>query len=211
MGAKIFCPLLCFLLSALSACKKTTDKSSPPREEIASPTAPSGKHQIKFDSCGLITKEEIEAVQGSAVQYTKAAESSGRGFLASQCYYATADSVKSVNLDVTQGDPDSPSKGSAKELWKKSFGRYEGEKNEHPDEKEAAERKGDRDDREKSLPPRRISGIGDDAFWVRTRFSGTLYVLKTNFFLRLSVGGPEDEETRIKKTKALAEKALRRL
>src|SRR5437763_17103786 len=86
MGAKVLSALLCFLLAGLPACKKATDKSSPLLEAVASPSDRSGKHQVKFDSCGLITKEEIEAVQGSPVQSTKSTENPGRGFLASQCY-----------------------------------------------------------------------------------------------------------------------------
>jgi len=210
-GARVLAALLCFLLLGLAACKKATNKNSPLPEAIASPAGPSGKHQVKFDSCALITNQEIEAVQGSPVQHTTATESSGRGFLASQCFYATADPVKVVNLDVTQGDPDSRAKGSGKDLWQKSFGQFENEKSEGEHDKEATEREGSKTEREKSLPPKRINGIGDDAFWVRTRFSGTLYVLKKDFFIRISLGGPENEEIRINKSKALAEKALRRL
>jgi hypothetical protein len=44
-----------------------------------------------------------------------------------------------------------------------------------------------------------------------TRFGGALYVLKKDSFNRISVGGSDNEETNIKKSKALAEKALQGL
>ena len=40
---------------------------------------------------------------------------------------------------------------------------------------------------------------------------GALYVLKNNVYIRISVGGPDSEESKIKHCKALAEKALSRL
>src|SRR5437870_5657463 len=43
------------------------------------------------------------------------------------------------------------------------------------------------------------------------RFGGALYVLKKDSLIRISVGGLENEETKINKSKALAQKALQRL
>jgi len=42
---------------------------------------------------------------------------------------------------------------------------------------------------------------------------GTLYVLKKekDVFMRISVGGADNEETKINKSKALAQKAIERL
>lgn len=40
---------------------------------------------------------------------------------------------------------------------------------------------------------------------------GAIYVLKNDVFIRISVGGPESEESKINHSKALAEKALARL
>ena len=60
-------------------------------------------------------------------------------------------------------------------------------------------------------PPKKIDGLGDEAFWVSNRFGGVLYVLKGDAFISIGVGGTDDEETKLKKSKALAEKALERL
>jgi hypothetical protein len=61
------------------------------------------------------------------------------------------------------------------------------------------------------LPPKKIDGIGDEAYWTAGRIGGALYILKDDTFIRISVGGRDKEETKIDKSKALAEKALRRL
>src|SRR5436853_163015 len=64
---------------------------------------------------------------------------------------------------------------------------------------------------EKGAPPKKIDGIGDSAYWTANRMGGALYVLKNDVFIRVSVGGPDNEEAKIKRSKALAEKALSRL
>jgi hypothetical protein len=69
---------------------------------------------------------------------------------------------------------------------------------------------GPRIEREKA-PPRPIEGLGQEAFWVSNRASGVLYVLRGHAYLRLSVGGPDTEEAKLKKAIALARKALPRL
>jgi hypothetical protein len=46
---------------------------------------------------------------------------------------------------------------------------------------------------------------------VPNRFGGVLYVLKGDAFISISVGGPDTEETKINKSKTLAQKALQRL
>jgi hypothetical protein len=65
--------------------------------------------------------------------------------------------------------------------------------------------------RKKKEPPKPMAGLGDEAFWVGDPMTGALYVLKGEVFLRLSVGGPPDETQKIKRAKALASHALKRL
>jgi hypothetical protein len=61
------------------------------------------------------------------------------------------------------------------------------------------------------IPPKKIESIREEAFWTSNRFGGILYVLKGDAFISISVGGADDEDTKIKKSKALAQKALQRL
>jgi len=73
------------------------------------------------------------------------------------------------------------------------------------------EQKAAGDEREVSAPPKKIDGIGEEAYWTSNRFGGILYVLKNDVFISISVGGPDNEESKINKSKTLAQKALQRL
>jgi len=208
MRAKIFLCLLCSLPLALAGCEKRATTQS-----VTSASQESG--QVKFDACGLIAKEEIEAIQGSPIKETKSSRRSDGGFHVSQCFYTAAEFSKSVSLAVTQSDPDSPAKRSPKDFWEGSFGRYEVEAKQREGDKEKKEslreQTREKGKEEESVPPKKIAGIGDEAYWAGNRFGGALYVLKKDAFIRISVGGPDDEATKINKSKALAQKALERL
>ena len=152
---------------------------------------------------------------GSPIKDTKSSGHSDGTFRISQCFYTAAEFSKSVSLAVTQADPNSKARRSPKDFWEEIFGRYEGEAKEHEGDKEKKEslreqRRGEGEEKE-GIPPKKINGIGDDAFWTSNRFGGALYVLKKDTFIRISVGGPDKEEAKIDKSKALAQKALDRL
>ena len=208
MHTKMFVSLLCSLPLALAGCEKraTTQSTDSGGQEPG---------QARFDACGLLAKEEIEAIQGSPIKETKSSARSDADFRISQCFYTAAEFSKSVSLAVTQSDPHSSAKRSPKDFWKKTFGRFEGEAKESEDDREKKESLRDqargRDEEETSVPPKKIDGIGEDAYWTGNRFGGALYVLKKDAFIRISVGGPDKEETKIDKSKALAQKALERL
>jgi len=197
--------LPCCLLLVGVGCKK--------RETTRPLTSSSEPGPAKFDACMLITEEEIQAIQGSPMTDTKSSENSTGTFRVSQCYFSTAEPSKSVSLAVTQNNR--PGKPSPKDFWKETFGRYENEEKEQVGDKEKREslRKERRKEGEKeeAPPPKKISGVGDEAFWSANRVGGALYVLKKDVFIRISVGGPDNEETKIEKSKALAQKALRRM
>jgi len=53
--------------------------------------------------------------------------------------------------------------------------------------------------------------LGDDAYWTGNRVGGALYALKGNTYIRISVGGPGNQEAKIKKTRTLAQIILKRL
>jgi hypothetical protein len=65
--------------------------------------------------------------------------------------------------------------------------------------------------KKKDLPRKKISGLGDEAFWVSNRLGGILYILKGDAFISIGLGGTDDEETKLTKSKMLAQKALQRL
>lgn len=209
MHTKKFVSLLCSLPLALAGCERraTTQSTTSADQEPG---------QARFDACALIAKEEIEAIQGSPIKETKSSARSDADFRISQCFYTAAEFSKSVSLAVTQSDPHSSAKRSPKDFWKKTFGRFEGEAKESEDDKEKKESLRDQarargGEEEASVPPKKIDGVGEEAYWTGSRFGGALYVLKKDVFIRISVGGPDKEETKIEKSKALAQKALERL
>ena len=185
------------LAVALTSCKKPA------------PTAAAQKGPI--DACSLITKDEIQKVQESPVTEAKSSEASDGSFRIGQCFYTTETFSKSVTLAITQRDNASEKGRDPKAFWKETFTKYL----EHPVEKEGDEEKRkslkENDEDEGKARPKKIKGVGDDAWWSANRVGGALYVLKDNVFIRISVGGPDPEDVRIEKTKELALKAVSRL
>jgi len=153
---------------------------------------------ITRDACSLVSKEEVESVQAAPVNQTKSSEHSDGVFLVSQCFYTAAEFSKSVTLALVQSDQKQGSKRNPKDFWKEKFDPYE------PKAKSG-------DEKEQGSAPKKIEGLGDDAFWVPNRFGGVLYVLRGDAFISIGLGGTDDENTKLKKSKVLAEKALARL
>jgi hypothetical protein len=185
------------LLTALASCQKTKT------------TAVSAKGQ-KIDACALITNEEVQAIQGSPIKDVKNSEQSDGTFRIAQCFYNAETFNKSVSLAVTQSDPASTKARTPRDFWKETFGRYDGKtKEEKGDEEKKESLRGQEE--EKATPPKKLNGIGDSAYWTANRMGGALYVLRNDVFIRISVGGPDSEEAKINRCKALAEKALSHL
>jgi hypothetical protein len=176
--------LLCCLLTTLPGCNERETPSPSPR-----------------DACELITLEDIQTLQASPFKEAKSSARTDGGFRASQCFYTATEFSKSVNLALVQRDPEHPTARSPKDFWKEKFDPYQ---DEEPKTKSG-------DEKEQGSAPKKIEGLGDDAYWVGNRFGGMLYVLKGDAFISIGVGGSDDLETKLKKSKALAEKALQRL
>lgn len=183
MHRLLFMSLATSLLILLSGCTK--------RERVS----------VTRDACSLVAKEEIESVQGAPVNETKASEHSEGVSVVSQCLFNAADSSKSVTVAIVRSDPKQNSERTPKDFWKEKFDPYWDEE----------PKSNGGDEKEQGSPPKKIQGLGDDAYWVGNRFGGILYVLKGDAFFSIGVGGTDDQETKLKKSKALAEKALQRL
>jgi len=200
--------LSCSLIAVSAGCKKdeATQRASSAKQE---------SNRAEFDVCALITKQEIEAIQRSPIKETKSSVRSDAGFRVSQCFYTAEDFSKSVSLAVTQRDPNSSGERSVKDFWNETFGRFTGEEKEGNAGKEERGRLREqprREGEEKALiPPKKIDGIGDDAFWSPNPVGGAIYVLKKDVFIRISIGGHDNEEGKLDKSKALARMAIDRL
>jgi hypothetical protein len=167
------------------------------------------------DACALLTSDEIKSVQGEAIKESKASSSSDARFVNTQCFYTTPTFTKSISLGVMRKGAGGQ---SVREFWRERF-ENASEKGERESERErerererrkgGAERKGEEE--EEGVPPRRVPGVGDEAYWVSSPVNGTMYVLKKDAIIRISIGGQDDDATRLKKSKTLAGKALSRL
>lgn len=211
---------LCYLLSGLAGCDKHA--ATGPSSDSKKMVSPSGNRagpdktnpessQAEFDACALMTKDEVEAIQQSPMKETKSSARPDGAFRLSQCFYTAADFTKSVTLAVTQSDPRAQSKRSPRDFWKETFGRYSGDEKEDEQDRNEKAREPRREEQEReSIPPTKITDLGDEAYWTGGA-GGTLYVLKKDTFIRISVGGSDSEEVKINKSKALAQVVLSRL
>lgn len=197
--------VLATLLTA--GCEKKTASDTRPSERPNNLAV--SKSPVKLDACTLITRGEIQAIQESPVTDSKSSENTDGVFYISQCYYSTAEGNRSVSLAVTQSL--GPNQRSPKEFWKESFGRYERDPRQTEDEHESTSRRpSEENEQERETAAEKIDGIGDSAYWTGDQVGGALYVLKRNSFIRISIGGRDSQEGKIRKTKILAEKVLSR-
>ena len=105
-----------------------------------------------------------------------------------QCFYELPTFSKSISVEVTSGS-------AVKAYWQQAFNGKPQEEEEH----DAKER------------PERVRGLGDEAYWTGSLRLGGLYVLQKGSILRVSIGGAETKGAKLKKLRALARSALKRL
>ena len=184
--------------------------------------APANAATGQRDACALLTSDEIKAVQGEATKDVKSSQREDGSFAIAQCFYTTPSFTKSISLELTQAKVGG--KESPREFWAEHFTRATKEAGERERERERERKQGkdkdkdmDKDrarseeEEEEGPPPARVTGVGEEAYWVNSRVSGALYVLKGDRFLRISLGGADNDATRQKKARTLAQKALARL
>jgi hypothetical protein len=166
--------------------------------------------QLNTDACGLITREEIQQVQGSPVKQMKGTGTSDGRVRALQCYYSTEPPNRSVILMVTQDDLEAKDEKGSRELWQQIFAKYHRGKNKEMEEKDLAVPETD-EEQEHKVEVKEIEGTGEQAFWVSSRVAALLYVRKNGSYFCVTVFGPDPEEARLNRARTLAQKALGRL
>lgn len=154
---------------------------------VATAAHAGGRPPERRSACDLLTKGDIAAVQGEEFADAKPSIAGSRSI----CFYQTPSFVNSVSVDVLQS--------GAKKYWKETFGEEAREKNEA------------REEGERESEPKRVRGIGRDAYWTGGKQAGSLYVYGGGAVLRVSVGGASTEAQRIERSKRLAAAALMRL
>ena len=121
------------------------------------------------DPCRLLTDAEVRAVQGHAPTQKIPSEQPAGSFRFTQCFYRTPELSSSVS--VALGIPVTDSKRSGpRDYWQAHFKREERDERDERDEREESD--------EKKQEPRRLAGLGDEAFWVGDPVTGALYVLR---------------------------------
>ncbi|MBV9403997.1 MAG: hypothetical protein JO211_01535 [Acidobacteriaceae bacterium] len=127
----------------------------------------------------------------------------------SQCFYTLETFTNSISVAVTAPGPADVHHDAARELWQRWF--HKGEKDADSDhEKEESRRGGESEEEEAAAKALPVAGIGSEAFWVHS-FVGTLYVRKSDQFVRISMGGKLSDEERLARAKSLAADALRHM
>jgi hypothetical protein len=184
-----------------SSIPATSPTAPPIQQRTIATDSPQAKP--KLDACAMLTSRDIAAVQGEALKETKLSESSADGFNVSQCFFILPTFTNSISLAVTQR-AEAPGARDPKQFWKDTFHK-DNERNKDRD------REKDRDEEGEERPPQKISGIGDEAFWMASPAAAMLYVLKGSSYVRISIGGGGNQQTKIKKSKALARKVIDRL
>ena len=189
--------LLACLLAAFSGCSKSETPAAPNAQTEASTPSPAASSvKTPVDACSLLTSDEIKSIQGEAVENTKATPASEGEVASSQCLFQLPTFINSISLQVTQKGS-RPGAPDLKQVWRKMF---------PPEKLEVRETA----DGQKKIPARKIPGLGEEALWTGGP-AGGLYVLQGSYYLRISVGGADNEETKIKKSTALAQLILKRL
>jgi hypothetical protein len=226
-GKLLFLAFLMVLF--LSSCKKSeipqtpslSRESKPGQQAVTSstpaavagqtPSSPANalaQAKAKTDACALLTNSEVESVQKETTKETKLTGASQGGFSVSQCFFTLPTFTNSISLQVTQKGEGTGAR-DPKEFWRATFHQEQRTEKERERDREKSTKK--EEDEEMSVPPQRVTGVGDEAFWMGSRVGGALYVLKGNNYLRISVGGSGDTTEKIKKSKALAQKVVPRL
>lgn len=195
--------VVCF---ASLATAQAAGQSPEKRKKQSGPASAGGK----VDSCALLTSEEIEAVQGEAIKETKPGVQLSGGMVISQCLFRTPTESKSVSLEVATMNSANASPPALRQFWRNQFQELDLKEEERTADARPAKSSAAEPENE-DHKPRRISGVGEEAYWVGNGIAGVLYVLKGDVFLRISIGGIREESARIEKSKALASAAAARL
>lgn len=228
MRPKTLTAPLCLLLLACAAC---ATKGGAGAQATPTPAPTAAVTPPPSVTCRMLSAEDVREVQGEAPRDTQGSEHLVGGLSMSQCFYRLPTFSKSVNVELVRAAEGS-SPEAVREFWRQRFnpGAVESRERER-ERKEEAEREherelkrerergqvregghGEKEEREEEeSKPLRVSGVGDEAYWSGNQITAALSVLRKDTVVRVSIGGPDPQDEKIKKAKALALKLLDRL
>lgn len=224
--------LLCLLVPSLAcAGREVARNANGPKPAVAATEDAPAAQAAQSKTCTLLAAEELKEVQGEAPTGAQGSEHTAESLSMSQCFYRLPTFDKSVSLEVVSAPAGSPP-GALKEYWRKRFHpdaveerellrqREEETKQQREEalkrEREAGQvREGGRRKKnreEEHWPPRRVTDVGDEAYWSGNQKMWTLAVLRGERVVRVTLaGGPEAQAESLKRATELARKVLKRL
>ena len=164
-----------------------------PLTYAASPTA--------IDACKLLSAAEVAQAQSAKIASAKGSARDNGDLTSSLCFYTAVPFSQSVSLQIVSHSP--ADRISVRDYWKEKFESSQKEKKDE-EVRESGEKEPD-------IPPRKVAGVGDEAYWVNTGRDGALYALKNDYLLRCSVGGKADQDAKMKKCARLTQSAIQKL
>src|SRR3954471_2314880 len=117
--------------------------------------ASSAVHAAEPNICKAIPASQLERVQKAKLLIAKPTEHDDGKLTTSACYFRMDPDALSVSLEImsrSKGDSIDP-----REFWESRFREREVENGKELSENE-----------EKRVPPEKLNGLGDDAYWVDT-------------------------------------------
>jgi hypothetical protein len=164
-------------------------------------------------ACKLLTSANIQQVQGSVPESTRASSQDNRNLASNQCFFTVSPFVQSVSLEIIWQSPQD--KINVRDFWNEKFHAKRPGNDGDADNKQDAEQKSyprrNSEGEEQKNPPQPLAGIGEDAFWVSTGRDGAVYALQGKYIVRIGVSGKGDEAEKIQRASALAKFALHNL
>ncbi len=152
------------------------------------------------DPCALLTRAEVTVVQGEEEREARASRRTAGALAINTCLWTLPTYSRSVAVEVATAEPD-----AIGALWTRIF------HGERRDQEREGKGEGEREGKREEARPRRIRGLGREAFWTAEPPSGALYVRTDRAWFRISTGGPAPARHTQRKLTDLARKVLRRL
>jgi hypothetical protein len=197
-----------------------TPTPAAPGNPATSTTNPAPTVKSKVDVCNLLTSDELKRAQGEAYKEAQRSDRQDGDFIVAQCYYQMPTMADSVVLNVTTAT-ERAGAPNPRDFWERTFReadekdregkKSEREREKQKDQKDKAKERRAGEEEEEALPPERVKGLGDEAFWSASRIGGALYVLKNDQFFRISIGGSADARAKLNRSKMLAQIILKKL
>ena len=188
-----------FFAATFAGCSKrdtpasSAQPTSEPREASPAPPPPSSDAPA-FDACKLLSNEEIASIQGEAPSRTQLVGQSDGQLSVSQCNFLLPTGTNSLSLRVVERG-NGPQPKDPKQVWQETF---------HQPQPDAANAR-------EARQFHKVDAVGEEAFWLGDLKTGGLHVLKGNRYIRISIGGEEDLQTKIAKCSKISQLVLPRL